>query len=60
MMKIAMSANGRITIPLRIRKQLNIKKGTRICVVERGRQVVLQPLTEDYFERNDHDKKGSS
>ena len=47
-----MTAKGQVVIPSRIRRRLNIKKGTRLCVVEKGQEIVLQPLTEDYFERN--------
>ncbi len=46
------TAKGQVVIPSRIRRHLNIKKGTRLCVVEKGQEIVLQPLTEDYFERN--------
>ena len=47
-----MTAKGQIVIPSRIRRHLNIKKGTRLCVTEKGQEIVLQPLTEEYFERN--------
>jgi len=46
------TAKGQVVIPSRIRRHLNIKRGTRLCVVEKGQEIVLQPLTEDYFERN--------
>ena len=46
------TAKGQVVIPSRIRRHLNIKKGTRLCVVEKGQEILLQPLTEEYFERN--------
>ena len=45
------TAKGQIVIPSRIRRHLNIKKGTRLCVVESNNEIVLKPLTADYFER---------
>ena len=46
-----MTAKGQIVIPSLIRRHLNIKEGTRFCVIERQDEIVLQPLTGDYFER---------
>lgn len=46
------TAKGQVVIPSKIRRHLNIKKGTRLCIIEKGEQIVIQPLTEDYFERN--------
>ena len=54
------TAKGQIVIPSRIRRHLNIKKGTRLCVLEKGQEIVLQPLTEEYFERNAGILKGKS
>ena len=45
------TTKGQIVIPSVIRRHLNIKKGTKLCVVEEGDKIVLQPLTHDYFER---------
>ncbi len=44
------TTKGQIVIPSKIRKHLNIKKGTRLGVTEKGGRVVLQPLTSEYFE----------
>lgn len=44
------TAKGQIVIPSRIRRHLNIKKGTRLCVIEKENEIVLQPLTREYFE----------
>ena len=46
-----MTAKGQIVIPSRIRRHLNIKKGTRLCVLEKGQEIVLKPLTREYFEQ---------
>ena len=44
------TAKGQIVIPSRIRRHLNIKKGTRLSVIEKNREIILQPLTREYFE----------
>ncbi|MBI3602807.1 MAG: AbrB/MazE/SpoVT family DNA-binding domain-containing protein [Candidatus Omnitrophica bacterium] len=45
------TAKGQVVIPSRIRRHLNIKRGTRLCVVEKNNSILLQPLTEEYFEK---------
>ena len=42
---------GQVVIPSKIRKRLGIKKGTKVCFIERNDDVVLRPLTKDYFEK---------
>lgn len=43
------TSKGQIVIPAAIRRHLNIKKGVRFSIFERGNQIVLQPLTREYF-----------
>lgn len=45
-----MTAKGQIVIPSKIRRRLNIKQGTKLCIFEKGEQLILQPLTDEYFE----------
>ena len=45
------TTKGQIVIPSIIRRHLNIKQGTKLCVMEEGDKIVLQPLTHDYFEK---------
>ena len=45
------TTKGQIVIPSKIRKRHNIRRGTKLCILERGDQIVLQPLTGDYFEK---------
>ena len=45
------TTKGQIVIPSRMRWKLNIKKGTRLCIEEKGDQLILQPLTDDYYEK---------
>ena len=44
------TAKGQIVIPSRIRRHLNIKKGTRLSIIEKNDEIILQPLTREYFE----------
>jgi AbrB family looped-hinge helix DNA binding protein len=45
------TTKGQIVIPSLMRRRLNIKKGTRLCIEEKGDQLILQPLTHDYYEK---------
>lgn len=49
-MHTQMTTNGRITIPISIRRKLGIKKGTYIHlkVDESARRIVLTPITREY------------
>ena len=40
-----------IVIPSKIRRRHNIKRGTKLCILEKGDQILLQPLTNEYFEK---------
>lgn len=42
---------GQVVIPSRIRRRLGIKKGTKVCFIERNEDVVIRPLTKDFFEK---------
>jgi AbrB family looped-hinge helix DNA binding protein len=39
------TTKGQLVIPARLRRRLGIKAGTRIRFVERGGEIVLQPMT---------------
>ena len=45
------TTKGQIVIPSKIRRRHNIRRGTKLCIQEIGDQIVLQPLTSDYFEK---------
>jgi len=51
MITTTVSTKGRIVIPSQIRQRLKIKRGTKLCIAEKGDQIVFQPLTEEYFEK---------
>ncbi len=47
----SMTTKGQVVIPSAIRKRLNITRATRLCIVESEGKVILQPITEDYFDQ---------
>ncbi len=44
------TTKGQIVIPSRIRHRLKIKKGTRVCFIEQGKDLVLRPVTDEYID----------
>lgn len=50
-MTSVVTTKGQLVIPAKIRRRHGIKRGTRVCLIEQGEQIVLQPLTREYFER---------
>ncbi len=49
MYKAIVSAKGQIVIPAELRRKYGIKPGTRICCLGRGHEIILQPVTKEYF-----------
>jgi len=45
------TVKGQIVIPKKIRSLLHIKKGTQIRFEPRNGEIVLKPLTPEYFEK---------
>ena len=41
----SVTTKGQLVIPARIRRRFGIKAGTRIRFIERGGEIVLQPVT---------------
>lgn len=44
-----MTVKGQIVVPAKIRKKLNIKKGSRIAFIEQKGKLLIQPLDNTYF-----------
>jgi bifunctional DNA-binding transcriptional regulator/antitoxin component of YhaV-PrlF toxin-antitoxin module len=42
------TTNGRIVIPVRLRRKLSIKSETKVCFIERGSDILFQPVTKQY------------
>lgn len=45
------TTKGQIVIPSKIRHRLKIKRGTKLYIEERGNELILKPVTPEYFER---------
>ncbi|MCX5696633.1 MAG: AbrB/MazE/SpoVT family DNA-binding domain-containing protein [Candidatus Omnitrophica bacterium] len=45
------TTKGQIVIPSKIRRRLNIKKGTKLYIEERGDELILKVVTPAYFEK---------
>lgn len=44
------TTKGQIVIPSSIRRRMNIKKGMRLYIEERGDEIILKAVTSMYFE----------
>ncbi|MBM3156301.1 MAG: AbrB/MazE/SpoVT family DNA-binding domain-containing protein [Chloroflexi bacterium] len=51
MVTTVVTTKGQVVIPARIRRKLNIKKGTRLYIEEKGDEVVLKPVTPAYLDK---------
>ena len=40
------TTKGHVVIPARIRRKLGIKPGMKVCFVERGNDILFQPITK--------------
>jgi AbrB family looped-hinge helix DNA binding protein len=45
------TTKGQIVIPSKIRHRLKIKRGTKLYIEERDNELILKPVTPEYFER---------
>ncbi len=45
------TTKGQIVIPSKIRRKFNIKKGTKLYIEEKGDELVLKPVTAEYFRK---------
>jgi AbrB family looped-hinge helix DNA binding protein len=46
---VYVTTKGRIVIPVRLRQKLCIKPGTKVCFIERGSDILFQPVTKQYI-----------
>ncbi|MEO7862206.1 MAG: AbrB/MazE/SpoVT family DNA-binding domain-containing protein [Nitrospirales bacterium] len=46
---VDVTTRDRIVIPARLRRKLGIKPGTKVCFIERGNDIFLQPITRQYI-----------
>ena len=47
------TSKGQIVVPVRLRRRLGLTPGTRVRFVERGDEVLFQPVTADLVQRLD-------
>lgn len=45
------TTKGQIVIPSKIRRRLNIKKGTKLYIEEKGDELIIKPVTPQYFSK---------
>ncbi len=45
------TTKGQLVIPAKLRKRLNLKRGTKVSIEERGKEIVIRPITPEYFDR---------
>ena len=50
-METSITIKGQVVIPSKIRHRLGIKKGSKFHVEERNGEIILRPLTKEYFQR---------
>jgi len=50
-MKTAATVKGQVVIPAKIRRRLQIKKGTKFYVEERKGEIIFRPLNKEYFQK---------
>ena len=46
-----LTTKGQIVIPSKIRRRLNIKTGTKLYIEGRDDEIILKPITPEYFEK---------
>ena len=45
------TTKGQVVIPAKLRHRFNLKKGTKIGVEARGDELILKPVTAEYFDK---------
>ena len=45
------TSKGQIVIPVKIRRRLGIEKGTCLYLEERGGEIVLRPINQEYLDK---------
>ena len=43
------TSKGQLVVPSRLRRKYGIKPGTKVCFIERGNEIVFQPVTLEYI-----------
>lgn len=51
MVTTIVTTKGQIVIPSKVRHHYGIKQGTQLCIIEKGDEIILKPLTREYFQK---------
>jgi len=43
------TTKGQLVIPAKLRRRFGIKQGTKVCFIERGNEILFQPVTKEYI-----------
>ena len=49
MEKAYVTSKGQLVVPARLRRRYGIKPGTKVCFIERGNEILFQPVTKEYI-----------
>lgn len=49
MQSARVTSKGRLVIPVQLRRRYGIKSGTKVCFIERGNEILFQPVTKEYI-----------
>jgi AbrB family looped-hinge helix DNA binding protein len=47
--KSVVTVKGQIVIPSKLRRKFGIKRGTQVYLYERGGEIVIRPVTDEYL-----------
>jgi AbrB family looped-hinge helix DNA binding protein len=48
--KSVVTVKGQIVIPSKLRRKFGIKRGTQVYLYERGGEIVIRPVTDEYLQ----------
>jgi len=43
------TTKGQMVVPAKLRRRYGIKPGTKVCFIERGNEILFQPVTKEYI-----------
>ena len=49
MITTIMTTKGQIVIPSKIRRRMNIKKGSKLYIEDEGDKIIIKPMNTEYF-----------
>jgi len=44
------TTKGQVVIPAAVRERHGIRKGTRVCFIESGNEIIMRPVTDEFIE----------